>query len=137
MHPNETEHWRQIHEAEAPQRPEREVATRQVLTITVIAMVIELIGGYVTGSMALVADGWHMSSHALAMAVALIVHVAARSPFMRMRMSFGTGKVRALGAYTSALLLAAIAVSAAVQSLARLVWPVEVAFEPAIVVAVG
>ena len=55
--------------------------------------------------MALVADGWHMSSHALAMGLAYVVHVAGRSPFMRTRMSFGTGKISALGGYTSALLL--------------------------------
>jgi cation diffusion facilitator family transporter len=117
--------------------PERERATMRVLLITVIAMAVELIAGYATGSMALVADGWHMSSHALAMGLAYLVHVAGRSPFMRTRMSFGTGKISALGGYTSALLLSAVAACAGWQSFERLLLPHPVAFEPAILVAVA
>jgi cation diffusion facilitator family transporter len=135
--PHDTERWQRIHEAAAPPMPGRERATRLVLLITAITMAIELVAGYLTGSMALVADGWHMSSHALAMGLAYVVHVAARSPFMRTRMSFGTGKISALGGYTSALLLAAVALGAGAQSVSRLVWPVAVSFLPAVVVAVG
>lgn len=137
MHPREEEIRRLIHESGAPAMPERETATQQVLVLTVVTMTIELLAGYWTGSMALAADGWHMSSHALAMGLAYLVHVARRSPFMRARMSFGTGKIGALGGYTSAILLAAIALSAGAQSMARLIWPVPVAFGPAIVVAAG
>ena len=136
MHPREEEIRRLIHESGAPPAPEREVATRQVLLLTVATMTLELMAGYWTGSMALAADGWHMSSHALAMGLALLVHVACRSSFMRTRMSFGTGKLSALGGYTSALLLSGIAISAGAQSLSRLIWPVPVNFTPAIVVAV-
>jgi cation diffusion facilitator family transporter len=135
MHPREEENRRLIHESGAPPAPEREMATRRVLVLTVATMGVELLAGYWTGSMALVADGWHMSSHALAMGLAYLVHLACRSRFMRTRMSFGTGKLSALGGYTSALLLAAIAISAGAQSVSRLVWPVPVNFVPAIVVA--
>jgi cation diffusion facilitator family transporter len=137
MDPHGTERWKQIHESASPPRPEQERATRRVLALTVVTMTVELIAGYATGSMALVADGWHMSSHALAMGLAYLVHIAGRSPFMRTRMSFGTGKVSALGGYTSALLLSAIALSAGAQSIGRLLWPVAVVFWPAILVAVG
>ena len=137
MHPAEVERWKQIHDSASPDAPERQVATRQVLLLTVFTMIAELIAGYWSQSMALVADGWHMSSHALAMGLAWIVHVACKSPRMRARMSFGTGKISALGGYTSALLLCAVAVSAGAQSISRLLWPVPVAFGPAIVVAVG
>ena len=66
-------------------------------------MAVELVCGYLTGSMALVADGWHMSSHALAMFLAWMVYVIGRKPALRARMSFGTGKVSALGGwYTGA-----------------------------------
>jgi cation diffusion facilitator family transporter len=135
-HPHDAERWQRIHDSGAPWRPDRELATKRVLLITAVAMAAELVAGYATGSMALVADGWHMSSHALAMGLAYLVHVAGRHPVVRTRMSFGTGKLSALGAYTSALLLAAIAVSAGAQSVTRLLWPAPVAFLPAIIVAV-
>jgi cation diffusion facilitator family transporter len=137
MHPVEVERWKQIHDSAAPHAPERQLATQKVLALTVFTMGAELIAGYWSGSMALVADGWHMSSHALAMGLAWIVHLACQSPRMRARMSFGTGKISALGGYTSALLLCAVALSAGAQSVARLVSPEPVAFGPAIIVAVA
>jgi cation diffusion facilitator family transporter len=137
MHPEEVERWKQIHDSASPARPEHEVATQQVLVLTVFTMAVELVAGYWSGSMALVADGWHMSTHAAAMGLAWVAHVACRSRRMRARMTFGTGKISALGGYTSALLLTGIALYAGAQSVSRLFWPVPVAFVPALVVAVG
>jgi cation diffusion facilitator family transporter len=134
-HPQEADRWQRIHAAASPHLPDREWATRRVLALTAATMAVELVAGYATGSMALVADGWHMSAHALAMGLAYAAHLASRNPTVRRRMSFGTGKISALGAYTSALLLAAIALLAGAQSVARLIWPEPVAFVPAILVA--
>ncbi len=137
MHPDHIERWNRLHDAHAALTPGRERATRGVLMLTVATMAVELVVGYATGSMALVADGWHMSSHALAMALAWLVYVASRSPRFRAKMSFGTGKLSALGGYTSALLLWLVASWMAWQSFDRLRNPVASDFGPALYTAVG
>ena len=109
--------------------------TLLVVLITVVMMVIELTAGTVFGSMALFADGLHMGSHATALGIAVVAYVYARRRARDRRYSFGTGKVGSLAAFGSAILLAAFAVIMAGESVLRLVQPVPIAFDQAIIVA--
>jgi cation diffusion facilitator family transporter len=99
-------------------------------------MVAEIIAGTIFGSMALVADGWHMSTHAAALAISAFAYNFARRHARDSRFSFGTGKFGELAAFSSALILALIALLIGYESLVRLFSPVAIRFEEAIVVAV-
>jgi cation diffusion facilitator family transporter len=107
-----------------------------VVFITVVTMVVEIAAGLVFGSMALLADGLHMGSHAVALGIAVFAYVYTRKHAKDDRFNFGTGKVNALGGFTGAVLLALFAVLMAWASFERLIFPVEIAFNQAIVVAV-
>lgn len=109
---------------------------RQVLWLTLVMMVVEIIAGMLTGSMALTVDGWHMSTHAAAFGISVLAYALARRHAHNQRFSFGVGKVRVLGAYTSALLLAAVGLAMLWQSGARLLQPVAIQYGEAIIVAV-
>lgn len=101
-----------------------EARTRAVLAITLITMVAEIFGGWWTGSMALLADGWHMGTHALALGVAAVAYALARSHAGDSRYAFGTWKIEVLGGFASALVLAMVAVGIAFESALRL-WRAE------------
>jgi cation diffusion facilitator family transporter len=109
---------------------------RAVLFITLATMIAELVTGYITGSMALTADGWHMGSHAAALAITTFAYVYARRHADNERFSFGTGKVSALGGYSSALLLGVVSLLVATESVERLLDPTPVDFVDALLVAV-
>jgi len=109
---------------------------RAVLVITLITMIAELVTGYLSGSMALTADGWHMGSHAAALAITTFAYVYARRHADNERFSFGTGKVSALGGYSSALLLGVVSLLVATESVERLLDPTPVDFVDALLVAV-
>jgi cation diffusion facilitator family transporter len=98
-------------------------------------MVIEVAGGLVFGSMALLADGLHMASHAVALTINAVAYVYARRHAADTRFSFGTGKVNALGGFTGAILLAGFAFMMAYESVERILNPVEIQFTNAIIVA--
>lgn len=115
---------------------ENERKTTLVVILTAVMMVVEITAGYVTGSMALLADGWHMASHAGALSIALIAYKLAKSEKLKSQFSFGTGKMIPLGGYTSAIVLAMVAVLMAVESIVRLFNPVNIQFKEAIFVAV-
>lgn len=110
--------------------------TRRVVFITAAMMVVEIVGGYWLNSMALLADGWHMSSHALAMGLSVMAYVLARRYAQDGRFAFGTWKIEILGGYSSALLLAVVAALMMVQSLERLFVPATIHYDDAIVIAV-
>lgn len=107
-----------------------------VIVVTAAMMVVEIATGMLFGSMALLADGLHMASHAAALSINAFAYVYARRHADDRRFSFGTGKVNALGGFSGAVLLAVFAVMMAVESFARLVNPVAIAFNQAIAVAV-
>lgn len=130
------ERWRQARTALPGHHHAAERKARLVFALTVATMGVELVAGWWTGSMALTADGWHMGSHAAALGIAAFAYAFARRHFSSERFSFGTGKVSALAGFASALLLAMVAVLMAAESLGRLVDPVEVHFDEAILVAV-
>jgi len=113
-----------------------ETRTLIVIAITAAMMVVEVTAGLAFGSMALLADGLHMASHAVALGINAFAYVYARRHAHDLRFSFGTGKVNALGGFSGAILLAVFALMMAWESLHRLVFPVPIVFDRAILVAV-
>ena len=107
-----------------------------MVAITVVMMVAEIVAGTIYGSMALLADGWHMGTHAAALGVALFAYTYARRHSSDPRHSFGTGKVGALGGVASAVGLAVVALLVFAESVARFAHPVTIQFNEAIGVAV-
>jgi cation diffusion facilitator family transporter len=116
--------------------PLAERRTRQVMWLTAAMMVIEIIAGTVFGSMALLADGWHMSSHALALGVAAGAYALARRHAEDPRFTFGTWKIEVLGGYTSAVFLLGVAAYMGFESVSRLFNPAPIRYDEAIPVAV-
>ena len=110
--------------------------TLWVVALTAVMMVGEIVAGYVTGSMALLADGFHMATHAGALSVAALAYAYARRNAGSARFSFGTGKVGDLAGFASALVLGLIALGIGVESTLRLLRPINVAFGTATLVAV-
>lgn len=115
------------------------IAKRNTLYATILTfviMIVEISAGIIFNSMALLADGWHMSSHALALGLAFFTYVMATKYKDDIRFSFGTFKIEILGAYTSAILLLVVAFFMAYHSIERLLKPVEISYKEAIFVAV-
>ena len=110
--------------------------TLWVTWLTAVTMVVEIAAGWMTGSMALLADGFHMATHAGALAVAAAAYSYARKHARNARFTFGTGKIGDLAGFASALLLAIVSAGIAVEAGMRLFEPVTVAFGDAILVAV-
>jgi cation diffusion facilitator family transporter len=110
--------------------------TRRVILLTFSMMVIEISAGYLFGSMALLADGWHMGTHAVALGITAFAYYYARRHSNNPNDSFGTGKVGVLGGFGSAVVLAVIALLMVVESIQRLISPVPIRFNEAIAVAV-
>lgn len=113
-----------------------ETRTRWVVAVTAAMMGVELVVGYATGSMALVADGWHMATHAGALGMASAGYWFARTRAAHRAFTFGTGKVYALAGYTSAVALALVALFLGGESVLRFWRPVPIAFAHALPVAV-
>jgi cation diffusion facilitator family transporter len=107
-----------------------------VIALTATMMVIEIVAGTIYGSMALVADGWHMSTHAAALMITALSYGYARRHARDPRFTFGTGKIGDLAGFGSAVVLAIVAVLIGWESLWRLANPVTIDFSQAILVAV-
>ena len=99
-----------------------------VIALTSVMMVVEIAAGTIYGSMALVADGWHMSTHAAAMLIAALAYLYARHNAKNPRFTFGTGKVGDLAAFASAIVLALVALLIGWESVVRLANPVPISF---------
>jgi cation diffusion facilitator family transporter len=134
QHSHDLSPWQHSHQFDAGNR-RGEARTRWVLAITLATMVAEIGVGWWTGSMALLADGWHMGTHALALGVAAVAYALARRHARDTRFAFGTWKIEVLGSFASALVLALVAVGIVVESALRL-WRAEpIAIEMALGVA--
>ncbi|MCO4171886.1 CDF family Co(II)/Ni(II) efflux transporter DmeF [Aeromonas veronii] len=120
-----------IHEG----NPLAEQKTRWAVLLTVIMMVAEIGGGWFYNSMALLADGWHMSSHALALGLSVLAYRAARHFARDHRFSFGTWKIEVLGGFTSSLLLVGVAGLMLFESVFRLLDPSPIHYQQAIAIA--
>ena len=116
------------------QRNERKVWL--VIALTASMMLVEIVAGTLYGSMALVADGWHMSTHAGAMLIAVLAYHFARRHAGNPRFTFGTGKLGDLAGFASAIVLALVALLIGWESLVRLTQPIHIDFNQAIAVAV-
>jgi cation diffusion facilitator family transporter len=116
--------------------PVAERRTRQVMWLTLVMMAVEITAGTLLGSMALLADGWHMSSHALALGVSAGAYYLARRLAHDPRFAFGTWKIEVLGGYTSAVFLLGVAAYMGIESVTRLFNPAPIRFDEAIPVAV-
>jgi cation diffusion facilitator family transporter len=114
---------------------ENERRTWFVVALTLVMMVGEIAAGSFFGSMALLADGWHMGTHAAALGIAGAAYLFARRQSGNARFSFGTGKFGDLAAFSSALILGIIAIQIAYESVLRLISPVPIAYGEAIAVA--
>ena len=128
--------WRHDHAFLGVDQLKNERRTWIVIGLTASMMVIEIACGLLFGSMALLADGWHMASHAAALGITALGYSFARRHANDPRYSFGTGKIGELAGYSSALLLAVIALLMAYESCKRLFSPVAISFDEAIAVAV-
>lgn len=133
---NEIGTWQHTHTFGTDEYHRGERRTRWVIALTFAMMVVEIGAGIAFGSMALLADGWHMATHAAALGLAAFAYWYARRRAHDARYSFGTGKISALGGFGSAVSLAVVAVLVLVESVERLASPVEIRFNEAIGVAV-
>jgi cation diffusion facilitator family transporter len=135
MHEEHPGKWRHEHKylPVTVQRGERN--TRRVIALTATMMVVEIVAGSVFNSMALLADGWHMASHASALSITAFAYFYARRHAENTRYSFGTWKVEVLGGFSSAVVLAVIAILIAWESLGRFSKPLVISFDEAILVA--
>lgn len=113
-----------------------EKKTLLVVILTFVTMLFEISFGYITGSMALLADGWHMGSHVGALGISVIAYKLARSSNLRKKFSFGTGKFVPFAGYTSAIMLGFAAIIMGIESFERFVNPVSINFSTAILVSI-
>jgi cation diffusion facilitator family transporter len=132
MHTHSIEPWRHSHVFLGAQHERHERRTWFVVALTAATMVAEIIGGHWFGSMAVVADGWHMSTHAGALGIAALAYRFASRHARDTRFSFGTGKVGELAAFTSAVILALIAAAIGYEAVMRLMSPVPIEFAEAV-----
>ena len=135
MHAEAMEGWTHDHVFLDADHARNERRTRIVIALCGTMMVAEIVGGMLFRSMALVADGLHMSTHAAALLIAAMAYAFARRCASDRRFTFGSGKFGDLAGFTSAIVLAMIALLIAWESMARLFRPVPIAFNEAIPVA--
>src|SRR5881398_2193163 len=134
MHRTDHSRFRKAHDF-VPDFSKAEQRTRMVIGITAVMMVVEIAVGLMSHSMALLADGWHMSTHVLAFLITAVASYFARTQAGNARFSFGTGKIGVLGGFTSAVVLALVAFLMAGDSVRRLFAPREIHFNEAIGIA--
>jgi len=136
MHSHSIDQWTHEHAFLGERHNENERRTWLVVALTLVMMVGEIVAGSLFGSMALLADGWHMGTHATALGIAAFAYRFARRHIGNTHFTFGTGKFGDLAAFSSALILGMIAVQIAYESLVRFASPVPISYGEAIAVAV-
>jgi len=136
MHVHPLERWRHQHDFLGEHHERNERRTRVVIALTLVTMAIEIVAGLAFRSMALLADGWHMATHAGALSIAAAAYAFARKHADSSRYVFGTGKVGDLAGFTSAVLLASVALLIGYESVERLFGAPAVRFDEALLVAV-
>ena len=134
MHRTDHSRFRKAHDF-VPDFSHAERRTRIVIGVTAAMMVVEIVAGLMSHSMALLADGWHMSTHVLAFLITAAAYHFARTQAGNARFSFGTGKIGVLGGFTSAVVLSIVALLMAVESVRRLFVPLTIHFNEAIGIA--
>ncbi len=135
MHSHSLDQWTHDHVFLGAQHEHNERRTWFVVGLTAAMMIGEIAAGSIFGSMALLADGWHMATHAAALGIAALAYLLARRQARNAHFAFGTGKFGDLAAFSSAIILGLIAVQIAWESALRLFHPVPIAYGEAIAVA--
>lgn len=135
MHSHSIAQWTHGHAFLGEHHGRRERRTWSVVTLTACMMAAEISGGTVFGSIALVADGWHMATHVAALAIAGLAYLFARRHADDARFSLGTGKFGELAAFASAVILGMIALGIGSESILRLANPVAIRYQEAIPIA--
>ena len=136
MHTHSLETWQHEHVFLGDKHEQNERRVWFVVVLTTAMMIVEIAGGHLFGSMALVADGWHMSTHAAALTIAALAYLFARRHAHDPRFSFGTGKLGELAGFSSAIILGMIALYIGYELVSRLITPVPIRFGEAIPIAV-
>ena len=136
MHTNDSSRWQHDHIFAQDRVRDGEKRTLVVVLITALMMVIEITAGLAYGSMALLADGLHMASHAAALGIAFVAYVVARRLAADERFSFGTGKLNSLAGFASAVLLLGFSLIMVTESTSRFINPVAISYDQALIVAV-
>lgn len=135
MHTQRIEIWRHKHSFNVEKRG-NENRTSIVVIITFVTMLVEIVVGWMTNSMALYADGWHMGTHAFALGISVLAYVLARKYSKDERFTFGTWKIEILGAFSSAIVLGMVGVMMIFTSVERLISPLAILYDQALIVAV-
>ncbi|MDO8720793.1 MAG: cation diffusion facilitator family transporter [Syntrophales bacterium] len=136
MHTESIDRWVHDHTFGQDEKKSAERRTLIVSVVTILTMIVEIGAGIAFGSMALLADGLHMGSHASALAISVFAYRYTRIHAKDARFNFGTGKVSSLAAFASATMLALFALAMAWESIGRFLSPVVIRFNQAILVAV-
>jgi cation diffusion facilitator family transporter len=135
MHQDHLELWQHQHSFNIDKQ-HIEKRTFIVVVITFIMMIAEILFGWLTNSMALLADGWHMGTHAFALGLSLVAYMLARKHAQNLHFTFGTWKIEILGAYSSALVLGMVAIIMVYTSIERLIHPLSIHYNEALFVAI-
>jgi cation diffusion facilitator family transporter len=135
MHSHSIARWTHDHAFLGEHHRQHERRTWSVVTLTALMMVAEITGGTLFGSMALIADGWHMATHVAALAIAGLAYLFARRHADNARFSLGTGKFGELAAFASAIILGMIAIGIGYESILRLLHPIAIRYQDAIPIA--
>ncbi len=136
MHNDTLDNWTHEHVFNQDQKRPGESRTLLIVLITAVMMVVEIAAGLIYGSMALLADGLHMASHATALGIAVFAYVISRRLASDRRFTFGVGKINSLAGFASAVMLLGFALIMVIESTDRLINPLEIAFDQALIVAV-
>ncbi len=136
MHSHSMTPWTHGHAFLGARHGEHERRTWSVVALTAVMMVAEIVGGTLFGSIALVADGWHMGTHVAALAIAGFAYLFARRHMHDARFSLGTGKFGELAAFASAIILGMIALGIGYESVLRLWRPVTIHYREVVPIAV-
>ena len=135
MHSHSMSQWTHGHAFLGAHHGEHERRTWSVVALTAVMMVAEIVGGTMFGSIALVADGWHMGTHVAALAIAGLAYLFARRHMNDARFTLGTGKFGELAAFASAIILGMIALGIGYELVLRLLYPVAIHYREAIPIA--
>jgi cation diffusion facilitator family transporter len=135
MHQERIDLWQHQHTFNIDKK-KIEKKTLIVVIITFTMMIAEILFGWITNSMALLADGWHMGTHAFALGISLIAYVMARKHTANDHFAFGTWKIEILGAYSSALVLGMVGILMVYTSVERLLHPLSIHYNQALSVAI-
>lgn len=134
MHAHTVEKWQHSHDFSIKNEKANQ-RTKYVLLLTAVTMIVEILAGSIFGSMALLADGWHMGTHVAAFMITIFAYRYARMHADDPAYTFGTGKVSVLGGFASAVALAVVALVMLIESLQRMIDPHAIQFNEAIAVA--